>query len=70
MTNTRNLVYVERTIITTEIHAMIVIDDADLKSQLEQHEASIRDFKYVGKSVKDKSGKTVFHQLSSNWNVK
>jgi hypothetical protein len=65
----RNLVYVERTIITTEIHAMIVIDDDDLKKQLLEHEASIRDFKYVGKAAKNKAGKTEFHELNSNWDV-
>jgi RecB family endonuclease NucS len=65
----RNVIYVERSVVTTERVAMIVVDEADMKAQLLKHEQLLREFKYVSKPDRDKQGKIEFHVLNNDWDI-
>ncbi len=62
------LVYVDIPVIATERHAIIVNDEADLKSKLLKREEEFRKISLVYKPLRDKAGKIQFYDLSKDWN--
>lgn len=72
-TTPRSLIYVDVPVVAVERVAFVVKDEADLKAQLAEREASFRAQPFTTKPqrVKGADGKEVlsFHQLSPDWNV-
>jgi hypothetical protein len=61
------LVYVDLPVIAVQRTALMVADEADLKQQLAEREKQFKALPYETKTVKDKGGKTEYHQLSPEW---
>lgn len=65
----RYTVQVELSVLTTEHHVLVVLDEADMKRQLAAREATFRATAYTAKPQRDKKGALIMHQMGEGWNV-
>ena len=68
-TTPRYTVQVELSVLTTEHHVLVVLDEADVKRQLAEREATLRATAFVAKAQRDKKGGLIMHQLNKDWNI-
>jgi hypothetical protein len=70
MSTPRFTVYVDRPVLTTESVCMVVLDEADLKAQLDAHEAELRAAPYQAKIDKDpKTKQAKLYRLGEGWDL-
>lgn len=68
-TTPRYTVQVELSVLTTEHHVLVVLDEADMKRQVAEREATLRAAAFTAKAQRDKKGNLIMYQMGQDWNV-
>lgn len=60
-------IYVTHSVVKEQVTCLVVADEQDLVAQLASIESSFKQTPFVAKPQRDKTGKPLMHQMSSDW---